>query len=296
VEQQEQVALVYLTAFVLESCHPGSAYLGLFKDYRTGRDWLPGLVYLNQFHESTATILCEFEEDLDLTTGSCGVDSIAACGLALWKEGRIPKKWGDHRNNGVFLGWNNEEDSIPARYTIVLDSSQRSKLEGSLAFSFLAADAQVDPGKRGEDPEKDAESNAENDPENHAGKDDKGDRDDKGNRDEGGDSEEAEDEEDEEVPVDFCLVFTDTSGLEYRVRLTDFQYLQPAMKPQVFKSKLFTEDAESEVVQQYVSIPFERVRNSSGSPLSAGALTSITFIFDAEKKGTVLLDQIGFAR
>jgi hypothetical protein len=287
-EQQEKVALVYLTAFVLESCQQGTGYLPLFKDYRTGRDWLPGLVHLNQFHESTASILCEFDEDLDLTTASCGVDSIAACGLALWKEGRIPKKWGDHRNNGVFLGWNNEEDSIPARYTIFLDTSQRSKLEGSLAFSFLAADAQVDPGKRREDPEKDPEAGSDNGNKNRA--------ENASENSQKGHAGEAEDEEDEEVPVDFCLVFTDTSGLEYRVRLTDFQYLQPAIKPQVFKSKLFTEDAESEVILQYVSIPFEKAGNSSDTPLSAGALSSITFIFDAEKKGTVLLDQIGFAR
>jgi dienelactone hydrolase len=105
VEQQEQVALVYLTAFVMESCDPGSGYLSLFKDYRYGRHWLPDLVHLNQFHESSATIFCEYEEDLDLLSGTYGVDSISASGLALWKEGRIPKKWGDLRNNGVFLGW-----------------------------------------------------------------------------------------------------------------------------------------------------------------------------------------------
>ncbi len=289
VEQQEQVALVYLTAFVLESCNPGGAYLPLFKDYRTGRHWLPDLVHLNQFHESTASIICEFEEDLDLSTGSCGVDSIAACGLALWKEGRIPKKWGEHRNNGVFLGWNNEEDSIPAQYTIVLDTSQRSMLEGSLAFSFLAADAQVDPGKREDDSEEDPEEDSENNSKKDAGKDSEKEAKEK-------DAKEEDSEDEDEVPVEFSIVFTDTSGVEYRVKLTDFQYIQPAIKPQVVKSKLFTEDAESEVILQYVSIPFENIRNSSDIPLSATALSSISFIFDAEEKGTVLLDQIGFAR
>ncbi len=282
-EQQEQVALVYLTAFVLESCHPGAGYLPLFKDYRTGRHWLPDLVHLNQFHESTAILVCEFEEDLDLTTGSCGIDSIAASGLALWKEGRIPKKWGDHRNNAVFLGWNNEEDSIPAHYTMYLDTSLSATLEGSLAFTFLAADAQMDPGSRDEDSDKEAEDleNESEDPAKNA---------------DDSESEEEDVEDAEEIPVDFTIVFTDTTGMEYSLKLGDFQKLQPAIKPEVFKSRLFWEDAESEVILQYVSIPFEKVRNSSNNPLSAGAISSICFIFDAEEKGTVLLDQIGFAR
>ncbi|MEA3460856.1 MAG: hypothetical protein U9R49_03180, partial [Bacteroidota bacterium] len=279
VEQQEQVALVYLTAFVLESCHPGSGYLPLFKDYRSGRHWLPDLVHLNQFHESTAVVFCEYDEDLDVTTGSDGVDSIAACGLALWKEGRIPKKWGDHRNNAVFLGWNNEKDSIPGHYTVFLDSAFASQLEGSLAFTFLAADAQMDPGQREE--EADEESA---DPDKNA-------------EDADADEEDADEEESEdEVPVDFTIVFRDTAGVEYRVRLGDYQKLQPAIKPEVFKSRLFWEDPESEVILQYICLPLEKIKDSADHPVSANAICSICFIFDAEKKGTVLLDQLGFAR
>jgi dienelactone hydrolase len=147
-KEQEKVALVYLTIFLKESFQPGSAYLPLFRDYRYGREWLPDLVYLNQFHESSAAIFCHFEEDLDLSTGSRGVDSIAAEGLALWKEGRIPMKWGDQRNNGVFLGWNNEKDSVPGYYQVFFDSTGMKELEGYTMMTFLAADAQVDPGSR----------------------------------------------------------------------------------------------------------------------------------------------------
>jgi len=298
VEQQEQVALVYLTAFVLESCNPGSGYLPLFKDYRSGRHWLPDLVHLNQFHESTARILCEFEEDLDLTTGTYGVDSIAATGLALWKEGRIPKKWGDYRNNGVFLGWNNEKDSIPGQYIIFLDSSLSAQIEWAQSLTFLAADAQIDPGQREDDSDKESEDHnkesedhkkesedTELNSENSKEKDDE---------DEEKDSKEKDDED--PVPVDFIVVLTDTAGLEYRVRLGEFQNLQPAIKPEVYKSRLFWEDAESEVILQYVSLPLGKIKSSSGRPVSAGAIRSVGFIFDAEKEGTVLLDQVGFAR
>jgi hypothetical protein len=288
VEEQEKVALVYLTAFVLESCNPGSGYLPLFQDYRCAQQWLPGLVYLNQFRESTARILCDFEEDLDLTTGTIGVDSIGASGLALWKEGRIPKKWGDYRNNAVFLGWNNQKDTIPASYTIYLGRSVAAGIDSSLSLTFLAADAQMDPGERNKESgvEEDSTGIHEEtvmDDSNQAG-------------DKDGDEEEGKAGEEDPLPLDFMLVLTDTSGMEYRARLGDFQKLQPAIKPEVFKSRLFWEDPESEVIPQYVSLPLNRIHNTEGEGISAGAIASISFVFDDEHKGTILLDQLGFTQ
>ena len=105
-----------------------------------------------------------------------------------------------------------------------------------------------------------------------------------------------EDEDEDPVPVDFIVVLTDTSGLEYRVRLGEFQNLQPAIKPEIFKSRLFWDDAESEVILQYVSLPLGKIKSSAGKPVSAGAIRSVGFIFDSEKNGTVLLDQVGFSR
>jgi len=298
VEQQEKAALVYLTAFVMESCYPGSDYLGLFKDYRSGRSWLPDLVYLNQFHESSASIICAYEEDLDLSTGSQGVDSITASGLALWKEGRIPKKWGDHRNNGVFLGWNNEKDSIPGQYSIYLDSSLAVQIEGSVALTFLAADAQIDPGKRLDDPDDDIESDdgtdEKSDSEEGSDGNSENEEDSENTKKESRDAKKKSEEEDP-VPVDFTIVLTDTTGLEYQVRLGDYQNLQPAIKPEVFKSRLFWEDPESEVTLQYVYLPIDKIKSSTGKAISAGAIRSISFVFDAEKEGTLLLDQLGFA-
>jgi len=270
------VALVYLTAFVQESVHPGSGYLPLFRDYRTGRDWLPSLVHLNQFHESSARILCGYEEDLDLTTGTCGIEYITADSLALWKEGRIPKKWGNYRNNGVFLGWNNEKDSIPGYYRIDLDSTASPELEEFNILTFLAADAQLDPGERKDSTELDPGEKTSNSGEKTS------------------DSE--EDDSEDPDPVDFSIVLSDAGGSEYRVRLGDHQLLQPALKPEVYKSRLFWKDPESEVVVQYVAIPLSVFKNKNEQTISAGEIRSICFIFDAEKKGTVLLDQIGFTK
>ena len=110
------------------------------------------------------------------------------------------------------------------------------------------------------------------------------------------DKKDAKKEEEEKEPVDFTLVLTDTSGLEYRVKLGDFQKLQPAIKPPVFKSRMFTEDPESEVIPQYCYLPLDGFRNSMDEALTAGAIRSICFVFDAEEKGTIYMDQLGFTR
>ena len=119
--------------------------------------------------------------------------------------------------------------------------------------------------------------------------------------------------------MDFEIRLTDADGRLYRMRLGDHMKLQPPIKPTVYKSKLFWEDPESEVILQYVRIPLEAFRfetqangqsvNEEASnpeepgisgtgtgPPGAGAIRTITFVFDGEGKGSVVLDQIGFSR
>ncbi len=95
-------------------------------------------------------------------------------------------------------------------------------MEGSLALTFLAADAQIDPGKRLDDEDDEDEDSEDAD-------------DAEGDKEEDAKKKKESEEEDDPVPVDFTIVLTDSIGLEYRVKLGDFQNLQPAIKPQVFK-------------------------------------------------------------
>jgi len=279
VGQQEKVAIAYLFAFAKESMDPGSGYLPLFKDFRSGKEWLPDLVYLNQFHESTATIVCEFDEDLDLTTGTWGVDSIAAFELSLWKEGRIPKKWGNHRNNGVFLGWNNEKDSIPGTYHIYLDSSLAVEIADSEFLTFLAADAQTGAGERKEVDSQESEVDSQESKGKSKGK-----------------SGEEEVKDEKKEPYDFNIILTDKEGVAFKVKMGDYQKLQPPLKPEVFKSRLFWDDPESEVIQQYISIPLKGFLNEDEDHIAASSIRSVCFEFGIGEKGSVILDQIGFSK
>jgi hypothetical protein len=167
----------------------------------------------------------------------------------------------------------------------------------------------VDPGERRDDSESSESGEAEatnatnvnsekkkDDSEKKKDKSDKKEKDSEKKEDDSEKKEDDSDKDEETVPVEFSIVLCDSSGMEYRARLADYQYLQPAIKPDVFKSRLFWEDAGSEVILQYVSLPLKNIKNSEGEALSAGAIRSICFVFDAEKKGAVIIDQLGFSR
>ena len=105
-----------------------------------------------------------------------------------------------------------------------------------------------------------------------------------------------EDEDKEKEPYDFTVLLMDEKGEDFKVKVGNYQKLQPPLKPEVFKSRLFWKDPESEVVQQYVALPLEGFVSDSGGHLPASEISSITFVFDEGEKGSVILDQIGFSR
>jgi len=59
---------------------------------------------------------------------------------------------------------------------------------------------------------------------------------------------------------------------------------------------MFTKDPESEAIAQYCCLPLDRFRDSLDVAVSPGAIRSICFVFDAEKKGSIYVDQLGFTR
>ncbi len=107
---------------------------------------------------------------------------------------------------------------------------------------------------------------------------------------------EGKEEDEEKEPYDFTIILTDGEGVEFRVKLGDYQKLQPPLKPEVFKSRLFWDDPESEVIQQYVSVPLEGFLSEDGDHIAASSIRSLCFEFGIGEKGSVILDQIGFSR
>jgi len=151
-EEQRRIANTYISAFLETTLKGRGEYLPLFKDWRTGRHWLPQTIYINRYRDASYVPLATFDEDADLTSATANGGMIAGERLTLWREGRIPTRSGDRGRNGVFLGWHSVQEGMPAEYSISLpqDAARNWRLTNQstleLSIAALDQDAPVPPG------------------------------------------------------------------------------------------------------------------------------------------------------
>ncbi|HVT40048.1 MAG TPA: hypothetical protein VHE78_13460 [Gemmatimonadaceae bacterium] len=151
-EAQRQFAKVVISAFLEATLHGKREYLPLFRDHRTAGAWLPKTMYTTRFGESGYHPLAEYDEDIDLTTGTTHGVVLAGDSLATWKENVLPfrgRGGEDQKHNAVWLGWNNHiagTDTTklgkPASYSITLPdsvlSAWRVSEQGAVYLSVAA--------------------------------------------------------------------------------------------------------------------------------------------------------------
>jgi hypothetical protein len=104
VADQEQIARVFISAFLEAKLQDRHEYRALLRDWRTGAAWLPKSVYLQKYEEARSNMLATFEEDLDVTTTTAAGGRAAAENLSDWKEKTVSIKWGGLDTRAVFLG------------------------------------------------------------------------------------------------------------------------------------------------------------------------------------------------
>jgi dienelactone hydrolase len=142
---QQEVAKVYIAAFLEATLHGDTSYAPLFRDPRVGADWLPhGVTYLAQFEDSTFTAVADFEEDLDVATASLDGAVIESAGMAVWREEQLRFRddltQGTH---GVVLGSDGES---PASYAIRF-GGRRPRLDPAGELCFFLSSSTEKPGK-----------------------------------------------------------------------------------------------------------------------------------------------------
>lgn len=117
-DDQRLVAKVYISAFLDATLGGEVGYLPLFRDPRAGRDWLPDLVYVQQFLDSRFQPVADYDEDLDVRTGTLEGATISASGFSLWREEELRNR-GERRvgSSAAVLGWSGDTDAV---YTITL--------------------------------------------------------------------------------------------------------------------------------------------------------------------------------
>lgn len=160
-EAQRKIAQTYISAFLEAALHDRREYDDLFRDYRSGRRWLPDTLYVNRFQDQSYRAICSFDEDADLTTATAPGVTIQASGLTVWREGKIPFRDGTRDYNGVFLGWNWQKASKPPQnapsYSIDFPADVDSP---ALSLSVAATDDDApDPQHKDAKPSDDVEEN-----------------------------------------------------------------------------------------------------------------------------------------
>lgn len=303
-EDQQEVAKVFIGAFLEASLNNRSEYIPLFIDTRKGKEWLPPSIYLNQFEDSNAQIWANFDEDFELTSTSTG--SAAGENLSVWREAEIDLEYAKKGSRAVYLGWNYSKlnegidtlwkggakpvipDSVLSTYSILLDSTS-FKPDSTSVFMFSMAESteSSNPKSGGKWVNNEEENN------NSASDDEE----------ESNSNSEAENEEEEgsaeektpDAPLDCTIILTDESGEEIRFLLSEFSHLQRQIKSRVLKINFLDKKDHSENIFQTFSFDLEKV-SSSNQNFKQERLKEIRFEFDQNENGVVILDQVGIRK
>lgn len=118
---QQEIAKVYLTAFLEASLHGYKEYLPLFHHYEFGSEWLPRTFYINEFADSTFQYIESKRKDIDIATTTLPGGRIQGENLDIWNQSRIVLKDGTPLNPETYIGWS-EKNKNPS-YIISLPES-----------------------------------------------------------------------------------------------------------------------------------------------------------------------------
>ncbi|MEL6256879.1 MAG: hypothetical protein AAFR87_33085, partial [Bacteroidota bacterium] len=211
---QEQIAKVYISAFLDASLKGKTEYLPLFTDARIGADFLPENVYLNQFEDTEMQFLSKFDEDLDLLSSPYNLNAFSASNVTVWKEANVKMKYGVKETRAVYLGWHRDEDQTDTAFfhmdlkgsEIHVDSSSQ------LVFSMSHVKGSTNPKSKGKWVKDEENNESEKDKE----------EDDENETDEG----ENEDEEEKKAEgIDLTIQLKDEKGAVLEFPLSDFSPL-----------------------------------------------------------------------
>ncbi len=290
-EEQREFGKVYISAFLEATLHGDEKYLPLFRDHRVIGAWLPKTMYATRFQDSRFRALADFQEDVNVSTGSVRAVRLSGDSLGSWKEAALPLRWRNANvgTNAVWLGWNNRiagddttKQGRPAAYTIALTDSLRAAWSvsqtGSLQFSLAPTDAKPGPRKAAVDTTKSdsarkaaAKKPASKPP---AKKDVK-----------------------DTTPVNLTVEVVDTDGDTARVALDRYGVPRRPLEIQVMRRAVREKQRFAnthEIVLQTYVIPLADFARTQPR-FDAARLAAIRFVFDRAVAGTVILDDVGLS-
>ncbi len=274
-EQQRRIARVYFSAFLEVVLRDDRQYLPIFRDARRAAAWLPDTFYLQNYADSTDLVVANFDEDLDPGTTTLAGGRIEGEHLTRWREQWISLKWKALDTHVAVVAWDREAEKEAASFSLRLpEGAAQTGPESLLVFSLSAVDEETLPEGWEETEDSDDGEQAEDDAEVSA---------------------EAEDEEDDEPePLDWSIVVTDDAGASASLPLSHDRPLYPLIQAPTRRASILEIQATSEVVFHRYQLGLGDFRQANLA-FDPTAIREIRFVFDANPKGVIVIDDIGFA-
>ena len=297
-EDQREFGRVFVSSFLDITLKGDDRYRPIFRDHRVVGDWLPNTMYITRFVDSSFRPLADFEEDIDVTTGSVAGVALRGADFSTWREGRLNLRSANRAttsssqlNQALWLGWNNsyrgsDEAAPPAVFTLTLPEGLAGEWtvdgETTLEMHVGGLDDEPGPRKRPEEEEGEGEEGEAEGAEEEA-------------EEEGGD----EDPEDEEKPpLELTVAAVDADGDTAGVSLTDYGALRRPLTIRVLRRRDLEDDRFAnpwELILQHFSIPLSDFAEENPA-FDPGDLRAVLLVFDRTEKGTVVVDDVGLAR
>jgi len=256
-EEQQQIAKVYISAFAEAVLHNDNNYKDLFKNATVGQDWLPKQILINTYKDSDTKTLISYEEDIDVTTGTTTGSTTIANNLKIWREAILKFRDKDTQaNNASILGWEKDSTTQAPTYIITFKSSIPVDSSSSLLFSMARGD--IGELKTG-DAKNEIEANKSNE-------------------------------------LNFQIQLMDSIGNEAVVDISNIKKLTPQLKVQYVKLKGLNQENYGDVwepTMETFELPMS-LFNTTTVPLDH--IKSISFNFNKTEKGVIILDEIGLKR
>ena len=148
-DEQRRIGLLFFTGFLEMTLRGQRAYEPMFRDYRTVGSWLPPTMYVSSYRDARTRVIADYEEDVNVVTGSLDGVRIASQGLATWREGAMSgRAWGNpsFESHTAVLGWtaqtDSTADSLRAWYAVRLPEAGTTalRLSARSALSFGIVD------------------------------------------------------------------------------------------------------------------------------------------------------------
>jgi dienelactone hydrolase len=149
--EQRRIGLVFFTAFLELTLQGRRDYEPIFRDHRAATQWLPATDYVSHYTDGGERVLADFDEDVDVTTGTWPGLRIATTGLTTWRERALRARTDNNASfetNTVVLGWAADDTaSFALRFPPQAPQGRDAIVDTATALTFAIANLGEDPAE-----------------------------------------------------------------------------------------------------------------------------------------------------